>query len=197
MSFKSTGGIGLGFYLKQYEAKAFMDHLLSKDFARFKRNSLKEIGKFARKELTRDISKQMGSLQTHTKRKITLQVKTIGLNQSAIVTSTGGPLPLRSFKPRQSRAGVTATAWGKSKLYPRLFVRPGKMGGHVFKTIKGVKTRSGRPRIKKTWGPGIAKEAADTNLQRDLYSNVVKRLPVIMDREYSRMVRGIGLGRIK
>ena len=187
----------IGAHIKKYEAKALIDGLISKDFDRFKHKALRSIGAYARRQLTRDVAGQMGIAQKYIRRSIGLRIQTIGLNQAAIVSSEGAPMPLKAFNPKQQKRGVTAGAWGKKKFYQGLFFKPNRMGGHVFKASKTIKTRSGKARLVKAWGAGVAKEAADQGVQRLLDDKMQQQIPKIIDKEYKDIVRRIGIGNIK
>lgn len=122
----------------------------------------------------------------------------------AAVVATGRPVPLIGFAARQTRAGVTAHAWGGRKLYPGAFIAT-MPTGHVgvFRRLgdrrgaprpaKGGKTpgRIIRPElpIKQLWGPSIPGGLRDAAVQAALRATVAERLPL----ELTRALRRFGL----
>lgn len=68
----------------------------------------------------------------------------------ASITSAGKELNLIRFKPRKTRRGVSATAWGKRKLYKGAFIA--NNGRTVF-----IRTSKNRLPIKPVFGPSIPK----------------------------------------
>ena len=75
------------------------------------------------------------------------------------IVGTGRPFSLKVFKPKQFRAGVKATVWGRRQLFPGTFMgpRPGviapALGGHAYH-----RTSPSRLPIEKSWGPSIPVE---------------------------------------
>jgi len=114
---------------------------------------LNRAGSSAFTQVRRTLSKEVGLIQrdivSHGNlRKLTAYAGRLDF----VIESSGVYLPLKRFKPRQTRKGVTHRAWGKRTLNRGSFI-VGKMGGHVFHRV-------GRKRlpIKKEFGPSIPNE---------------------------------------
>ncbi len=95
------------------------------------------------------IAKKMG-ISSKVVRAGLFKIKASKRNLSAVTTASGRPLNLIRFKSRQTKRGVSASAWGKRKVYKGAFI--GNQGRTVFK-------RTGQQRlpIKPVWGPSIPK----------------------------------------
>lgn len=83
------------------------------------------------------------------------KVRPIRANYSRLefkIVSTGGVIPLKHFRPLQTKKGVSAAPWGKRRLYPHSFISA-RLGGHVF-------WRKGTARLplKRIGGPNVPKE---------------------------------------
>lgn len=70
----------------------------------------------------------------------------------AAIIFAGRPLPLIGFDPRQTKAGVSAKAYGQRKVYRGTFLARFKSGGVHVAHRKG----KARLPIRKLWGPGLA-----------------------------------------
>jgi len=68
----------------------------------------------------------------------------------AATVARGRPLNLARFKARQTKRGVSASAWGKRKVYKGAFIA--NQGRTVFK-----RTSKQRLPIRPVWGPSIPK----------------------------------------
>lgn len=53
------------------------------------------------------------------------------------IESRGGNVRLKFFSPRETRKGVTATPWGKRKLYPGYFIKGGLFPNRVTLPYRG------------------------------------------------------------
>ena len=69
---------------------------------------------------------------------------------AAATVARGRPLNLIRFKARQTKKGVSASAWGKRKVYKGTFI--GNQGRTVFKRVGKQRTP-----IQAVWGPSIPK----------------------------------------
>lgn len=89
----------------------------------------------------------------------TLRASTTSAVLEFAIIGRGTELSLKAFKPRQFRAGVKATVWGKRQTFAGAFMgpQPGvlapKLHGHVF-----VREGRGRMPIKRMSGPSVPKE---------------------------------------
>ena len=68
------------------------------------------------------------------------------------IVADGGPIPLKHFRARQTKKGVTAAPWNNRKLYKSAFIVD-RLGGHAF-------WRTGKKRlpIERIAGPNVPKE---------------------------------------
>lgn len=66
-----------------------------------------------------------------------------GQRLSYTLETSGGDISLKFFKPRETRAGVSAAPWGVRRVFPGTFLKGGRfpsrlalsMGGHVFMRV--------------------------------------------------------------
>ena len=73
------------------------------------------------KEIKRDVAKDTGLKQKDVAERMTL-IKSNKYNQSATIHMRGRWFNLIRFNARQTKKGVRAKAWGKSKLYKGAFI---------------------------------------------------------------------------
>ena len=78
------------------------------------------------------------------------KIKATRHSLKASTVARGRPLNLIRFKARQTKKGVSASAWGKRKVYKGTFI--GNQGRTVFKRVGKQRTP-----IKAVWGPSIPK----------------------------------------
>jgi hypothetical protein len=106
---------------------------------------------------------------------------------SAAIVASGRHVPLADFKPRQTKAGVMASPWGRRQLFAHAFIGP-TMGGHVF-------ARKGRARlpIHELYGPAIpvemVREASET--VATFYATVPAVLAKRLDHELGRLMPAV------
>ena len=110
--------------------------------------------------------------------------KAHGGSLAVTVTSSGSHLPLRLFKARQTREGVTAAPWGKRRLFRGTFT-VGSAGGNVFRRL----TKDRLP-IKKLWGPAIPKEMVKDASAKAFHEVVASELPKRVGHEIRRATAG-------
>ncbi|MDY0882302.1 phage tail protein [Dongia soli] len=106
---------------------------------------------------------------------------------TAIVRGSGRALPLYTFNARQTKAGVSAKAWGKRKVYRGSFIATMRTG-HV-----GVFTRTGDDRlpIKELFGPGVAGTMGRAEVRAQIEALIRERLPINVKRQMERRLRAI------
>jgi hypothetical protein len=104
-------------------------------------------------QANRRIAKVMGTTVGTVKSRITL-LKANSSRWIASLKAGGRPFRLAHFKPRQTKQGVTAAAWGKRKVYKHTFLATVKAGDTG---VQGVFVRTGKKRlpIKQLWGPSV------------------------------------------
>lgn len=115
-------------------------------------------------ELKKEVGQTTG-ISTSAFRNSLQETKASRFRLYATLTASGRALPLIGFKARATARGVSATAWGKRKVYKGAFIA--KMpSGHkgVFKRVPGkfMGSRKGRTKhseaIKELFGPSLPKE---------------------------------------
>lgn len=103
---------------------------------------------------------------------------------SSAVVARGRYISLKHFKATQNDKGVTASPWGKRKLFPHAFI-VGKLGGNVF-------VRKGKERfpIHMLYGPAIPVEMVKGESAAAFYTVVppilLKRLQHELDRLFKQ-----------
>ncbi len=104
-------------------------------------------------QANRRIAKMMGTNVATVKRRISI-MKANSSRWIASLKATGRPFRLAHFKPRQTKQGTSAAAWGKRKLYKGTFLATVKAGDGG---VQGVFIRTGKKRlpIKQLWGPSV------------------------------------------
>lgn len=108
------------------------------------------------------------------------------------IVGTGKPLPLKYFKARQTRKGVSAAPWNERRIFVGSFNTGGSfetgrkpvMGGHVF-----VRIGRGRTPIEKLYGPGIANELVRDQVAL-AFKGVAFGLPARLGHEIGRLLPG-------
>lgn len=108
-----------------------------------------------------------------------------------IVWSTGKPISLKYFQPRQLSYGVRAKVQGQWRQYPHAFMgpRPGviaaKLHGNVF-----VRTSSSRFPIEMLFGPAVPEELVRGESVRVFQQTVALMLPARIEHEIGRLLPG-------
>lgn len=131
----------------------------------------------------RMIAKDMG-IPVKAVRAGMFKIKAMRHKLVAGTVARGRPLNLIRFKARQTRRGVSATAWGKRKVYKGAFIA--NQGRTVFK-----RTSKARTPIKAMWGPSIPKtmlqdyviKAMNQTANRQWRKNFARDLQFYLDRQ--------------
>lgn len=89
---------------------------------------------------------------------------------------------LMRYNARQTKKGVSASAWGKRKTYRGTFI--GNQGRTVFK-----RTGKARNPIRPVWGPRLAKAFVETQVRKALALVARSRFATEFAREIKRRVR--------
>jgi len=108
--------------------------------------AMNHTGRKARTQVRRALVTQTG-LARKTIVKAVREVRARPQSLSYTLRTSGGDISLKYFKPRETRAGVTAAPFGKRQLFAGTFVKGGRfpgrvtlnMGGHVYRNIEGGK----------------------------------------------------------
>lgn len=134
---------------------------------------------------SRKVAAGMGARRKDVDRAVTIRPMSTPATLEAIVRGRGVPLPLILFGARQTKAGVSAKAWGETKIYPGSFMATMK-SGH-----RGVFIRKTRKRfpIKELYGPGVAQVMAKEAVTASLESYAIERLEANVMRQLDRATR--------
>lgn len=127
--------------------------------ARAINRTLSQVKTGAVRELKDEIGQTTGLTSTGIKKSIR-EFRATWRRLYGSLTPSGRALPLIGFGARQTKAGVTAKAWGKRKAYKGTFIA--KMpSGH-----KGVFKRTSKKRtpIKELYGPSLPKEFSEQKI---------------------------------
>lgn len=148
-----------------------INHTGDKAFTRVKRELSKEIG------TTQSIIMKYGHIKKY---------RASGGGLRFEIVSRGGPIPIKNFKARQGRLGVSASPWNNRKLYRHAFIVP-SLGGHVFWRTGGSK----RLPIERIAGPNVPKEMVKEHVARVFSSLVASDLPPRVAHEIRVLTNGV------
>ena len=134
----------------------------------------------------RTLSKQIGAPQ-----RVIVQygkVRTVragGGSLDYLIIARGGPIPLKHFRARQTRKGVTASPWNNRKTYKSAFI-VNSLGGHAF-------WREGKSRlpIKRIAGPNVPKEMVKDEVAAAFQSTVASFLAPRVEHEVRVITKGV------
>ncbi len=136
----------------------------------------------------RMIAKDMGIPAKRVKAGM-FKIRAIRNKLSAGTIARGRPINLIRFKARQTKKGVSASAWGTRKVYPGTFIA--NKGRTVFKRVEGkhMPSRSGQTKhtqsIRGVWGPSIPK----TMLERYILMAMQKQANSTWQKNFARDLR--------
>ena len=136
--------------------------------------ALNRTGKTAGSRVIRKLSQESGAKQMDIRRRFAFLVMSRPSTLSYLIRIRYGAMPLKDFSPKQTKQGVSAKAWGKTKVYKGAF-KVDSLGGHVF-TRKTDK----RLPLKKLVGPMPAKIAGSHQVEGEVMEVIRQRLPVEM-----------------
>lgn len=133
----------------------------------------------------RVLAKEMGLTQADlVKRGLTRQ-KASEATLSYAIVGRGGFIPLKDFKARQGRRGVSAAPWGVRRMFKSTFIVR-SAGGNVFKRV-GKK----RLPIEKLWGPAIPREMVREVTASAFQTTVAANLPARVEHEVRVLTDGV------
>lgn len=155
------------------------------------RMALNDTNKAVFTQVKRTLAKQMGVTQGAVIKHgglIKLPATNGGL--SAELKAVGGYLPLKDFKARQGKKGVSASPWGKRQIFGSTFV-VGRLGGNVFKRTGVFSDKTGLEKIEKLWGPAVPNELVK-GLSAEAFNRIAKtKLPAEVARQLKRLSGGV------
>ena len=98
---------------------------------------------------------------------------------AATVEAFGGAFNLARFKSRETKQGITATAWGKRKVYRGTFFAFGKRTVFVRSTEK-------RLPIRPVYGPSVPGTLAQDRIEREVQDHIEQRWPINLEQAARR-----------
>jgi hypothetical protein len=165
---------------------------LGKDAPKVMQRALTRSGDMAKTRVIRALTKQTGL-----KRKVI--VRAIKVKRPSFVDLTyemrasGGDIALKYFSPRETRAGVSATPFGKRKVFPATFMKGGRFpnrSGVVFHGHVVKRAGSGRFPIEIQKSGVIIPNEMVTGATADEFLSVVRlNLPRRVEHELGRLLR--------
>ena len=126
--------------------------------------SLNRTATTVRKEAVTKTYKDMGSTASAVRNRMSIVKATKNSLVSKII-ATGKAFKLIHFKARQTKKGVTSTAWGKRKLYKGTFIAAVNGNKFVF-TKRKEKNNQGRRKLKILFGPAVSQTTAKENIKK-------------------------------
>lgn len=169
------------------------------------RDMISTLNGLERKAAPRAMSRALNRTATHTRKNAVSEIATLmGIGRktavrdeikivpatinklSARLTSSYQPLNLINFRARQTKKGVTASAWGKRKLYKSAFIQTMPKAGK-----KLVMKRKGKPRLplQQLYGPSVSNTLAEVSgkVSEDGLTFLRKRFKTELDFEVSKL----------
>ncbi|RWD71638.1 phage tail protein [Mesorhizobium sp.] len=159
--------------------------------------AVNHVGDRLRTKLTRTLANQTGLPYRTTRRAIKVERATYGRIAYTMRTQ-GGDISLKFFKARETRAGVTASPFGKRRLFAGDFTKAGRfpnrvtakgLGGHVYAPDKSS-TKWGRPVSFVNSGVIIPAEMVKGDTAQEFTSFANTELPPRVMHEISFMLPG-------
>lgn len=167
--------------------------------------ALNKVATTVNSSVKKSVAKQMGTSQANIVKHGGMKISRASVgNLMAVIDVRGGYLPLKDFRPRQGRKGVSASAWNVRRVYRGTFIHAGKRpifgigpvgrasaGGHVFKNTGKLNKKSGRNNaIEALWGPAVPREVVRDESQRTFYRIADTRLPIEVQRAIKALTKG-------
>ncbi|SNY94074.1 hypothetical protein SAMN04515647_4398 [Cohaesibacter sp. ES.047] len=104
-------------------------------------------------QVKKALAKETGLAQKHVARYVAKPRKANFSDMAYRIRARGGDVPIKYFKAKERKGGVTAKPWGKKKFFPNHFITSGRVGhrfsmiafrGHVFEAFDTSTRRWGR-----------------------------------------------------
>ena len=147
--------------------------LARRQIPRATNRTLNRVGARASKAAIADVASQAGTTQKAIRRGgFWVNLRSRARTLVYTIKVRYGAIPLKAFSARQTKRGVTASAWGKRELYDGAF-KVESLGGNVF-------TRKSKDRlpIKKLWGPQPSRLVLSPETERTITG--------VLDRDFAR-----------
>ncbi len=164
------------------------------EFGKAAQRAINRTGNMARTQVVRALAKQTGLSQKLIRRAVKRKQAYANRFEYSL-SSFGGDISLKFFKPRETRAGVTAGIVGGRKLFAGTFMKGGlfpnrvgvvRFGGHVFER----EGRKRNPIAKVKSGVIIPKEMLRDETARAFHTSVRENLPRRFAHEIKRISGG-------
>jgi len=147
------------------------------------RRAINHTGDKARTQISRVLVKQTGLKYS----KVRQALRTMPASTASLVyriIARGGYTSLKEFGARQTRKGVSASPWGKRRLFLHAFIAP-SLGGHVF-----IRKGKGHGPIHKLWGPALPAEMVKAESKAAFERTVATELPARLMVEVNAILGG-------
>ncbi|WP_273756867.1 hypothetical protein [Bartonella sp. MM73XJBT] len=148
--------------------------------------SAKQVERFTEKQVA-DLSSAQSK---RVKKSVYIKEKATAKFLETDITGSGTPIPLKFFKAKETKHGVTYTLFGKQQILPHGFIKGGnfpkrvelkKMNGHVFQRVDSDKFP-----IAKQEGPSIAKVMSKPEIANAIAQYANERLTKNIQRQLAR-----------
>lgn len=162
--------------------------------------TLNRVGGKLNTQVVRYVSKKVGLPQKNLRQRgffarVTSNLRTMTTHVRVMY----GALPLKDFKATQTPKGVTATSWGKKKLYKNTFIS-NELYGHVF-----VRKTKKRLPISKVYGANPAEVAKSSELrliltkviEENMGKEMTSNIHFFANKELKKMQTGVAGGHAK
>lgn len=151
-------------------------------------------GDMARAQVRRKLAEQTGLKRKTIVAAVKIR-RSVPANLTYRMTARGGDIALKFFGARETRAGVSASPFGKRQVFPGTFIRGGRfpnrvdlsMGGHVFQRIGGSRF----PIDKVRSGVIIPAEMVKGETAAAFKDTTARVMPRRMQHEISRATGGV------
>ncbi|MBZ9822329.1 phage tail protein [Mesorhizobium sp. CA4] len=159
--------------------------------------AVNHVGDRLRTKLSRTLADQTGLPYRTIRKAIKVERATYG-RLAYTMRTQGGDISLKFFKPRETRAGVTASPFGKRRLFAGDFTKAGRfprrvtakgLGGHVYAPDRSS-TKWGRPVSFVDSGVVIPAEMVKGDTAQEFTSFANAELPPRVMHEISFMLPG-------
>lgn len=165
-----------------------VEALGSRRFRQAQSRALNHVGNKAQTQVKRSLVRQTGIKHGDVHKAVTRKMAFAGVGAAGRGASleyklvgSGREIPLRYFKARETRQGVSAAPWNKRRIFAHTFMRGGLfprrveakgLGGDVVARAQGA----GRKPIRTFFGPSIGKEIVK-DLSRSAFEREAAGLP--------------------
>lgn len=146
---------------------------------RIRRAAVNRAGDMAYTRVVATLASETGAANREVRKEVS---KHRAVNHDAIyrIVARGGYWPLKRFRPKQGKAGVSASPWNVKRVFKGTFFGP---NAHVYR-----RTSKKRFPIEKLWGPAIPKEMVRGRTAEVANEVVADELPKRLIHETDRAI---------